>query len=188
MIYKFLFFITILFCGVDSLLSDTIENLKIKDLNDFQNKGWVYIFEDESSLLEWNNITKKEFKKINKTQIKRGYSDKTIWILIPLENEDEKQKEIIVSLRNPFLQTVNFYFLKENEVTPVIQKQGILEQRIDSLPNSSLMIPSGKTKIYIQIKSSTPLMIPILIGEKDNFYRNELFYYSVLVLLFGITL
>jgi signal transduction histidine kinase/CheY-like chemotaxis protein len=158
-----------------------------EELDLFSDHGWIYLFTTSQKNISPLNLPLENFSKVNQVYLSYGFTKDIHWILIPIQNPTEKEKSLILSIDNPFLETVNAFLVQDGNL--IFQShQGIegIEQRI--YPRFSIDFSSkAKAFLFIEVKSRTPLRIPIFLLEGKQNFTNEIIRMSFSFFVFGMT-
>ncbi len=129
-----------------------------------------------------------------KAQVSFGFTDDTIWAMLPINNESRATFTQIIKIDNAWLDEIDIFFVQNNKVLDGVSLGDELKftQRPLSrrMPAVLYEFSPGQTEVYFRIRSKDPLTIPIYIGSEESHSSvattNAYFYgvlYGALIIL-----
>lgn len=170
-------------------------NAKTIEINDFNPKisilEYASTYIDKTSKLEFNEVKKKKFKKLNNNNIQLGYTEDNLWVKFSIKNSSNKKLERYITITNPMLDTIELYTKNENENFRK-ETQGILHlDKYDrgNIFHSSFKIAFKKNetkKFYYKTHSiSSAIYFELFVKDSRKLYEDEFSYQLVESLFFG---
>lgn len=146
----------------------------------------VYTYIDNSNRASLSEIATKNFSPSGPGIINLGIVKNTLWIKFNLKNTTAEDR-FILKVNQPVVDSLEVFIIdsttEENFFTAGEYKN--FNQRIYKTPNYlfPLTISQGSTRqVFIKIRSSDHIQLPILIGTRQAIMENE----NTLSLIFGI--
>jgi len=113
-----------------------------------------------------------QFSPNNKTQVSFGFTNDTLWAMLPFTNESESDNNLVIKIDNAWLDEVDIYFVQDERV---LQRAALgdtlpFTQRpiLRRMPAVAYQFPPGRTDVYFRVHSKDPLTIPIYIGAEES--------------------
>jgi diguanylate cyclase (GGDEF)-like protein len=136
-----------------------------------------------------------QFSPNNKTQVSFGFTQDTLWAVLPFTNESESNNKLVIKIDNAWLDEIDIYFVQNKQV---LQRAALgdtlpFSQRPISrrMPAVAYQFPPGRTDVYFRVHSKDPLTIPIYIGPEESHVAAaslNAYFYGVLYGVLGILL
>jgi len=113
-----------------------------------------------------------QFSPNNKTQVSFGFTQDTLWTVLPVTNESASNNKLVIKIDNAWLDEIDIYFVQDKQV---VQRAALgdtlpFSQRPISrrMPAVAYQFPPGRTDVYFRVHSKDPLTIPIYIGAEES--------------------
>lgn len=158
----------------------------------------LYLLSDTTGDLTISEAIKafqaQQFSPNKKTQVSFGFTHKTLWAMLPVTNESENDKDLVIKIDNAWIDEIDIYFVQDEQVlqraalgdTVPFTQRPILRR----MPAIAYQFPPGRTEVYFRVYSKDPLTIPIYIGAEESHVAaassNAYFYgalYGILAIL-----
>ena len=160
------------------------------DINKYDDFRFSYL-KDESSILNIEDISKKQFDKSSKNKFTLGYTKGSVWIKFSVENKS-LNNEFILSLNESFYEIANLYYYenkwikKSNGIFNPIESREI---RNNFLSHSIKLSENEKKVFYLELKGKYAYFGNLTLCEKDYFYfYNSININNLYIFIFGIVL
>ncbi len=166
------------------VLNSKMDNIRLNQ--------YMTYFEDPSGRLKFNdirNLSSDLFQNVTLDKINIGYTDKTLWYKIIINNVQPEPLTWIFESKYPLLDYITLYIPAES---------GYIETASgDMLPFSTMPLhhynfisritsPPGESEIYIKIKSEGSLFVMLRASDYESFLHNVVIEVSLLWLFYGI--
>lgn len=168
-----------IFAIADTAPSDT----KITLVNDR-----LFLLDDPTSSLNpqqaFTAYKQDEFTQNTHNKVSFGFTQSTIWAVLPVENDTDGPLQNVIKIDNAWLDNVDLFFFTADKLinqvsigdtTPFTQRL-----RKDRMPTVAHEFPMGTSYVLFRINSEDPLTIPIYIGSEtamaSAFAKNAYFY------------
>lgn len=188
---KFLYLFMSIFTTL-SLASTPESALDLSIQNENIGKSLFYI-EDESAKMSFEqikNLPQCKFKQVEKNIDSHLFTKSAIWYTFNVYNKEDKPLKKLIVFGIPWLDSIKLHI--ENEDAEVSTYEGG-----DTLPYKNRTIKHnltnfehefkpGYSKIYVQIKTRDPFVVPISIVDRYIFLENETSHSSYTSFIYGI--
>jgi len=127
------------------------------------------------------------------TQVSFGFTHDTLWAVLPVTNESERDNKLVIKIDNAWLDEIDIYFVQDEQVlhraalgdTLPFTQRPILRR----MPAVAYQFPPGRTDVYFRVYSKDPLTIPIYIGAEESHVvaaSSNAYFYGALYGILGI--
>ncbi|MDT0629160.1 diguanylate cyclase [Alteromonas sp. W364] len=159
----------------------------------------LHLFSDASSEMTINEaiiaFQKQQFSHNSETQVSFGFTQDTLWAVLPVINTSKNDDSLVIKIDNAWLDEVDVYYVHNKQI---LQEAAIgdsvpFTKRPISrrMPAVAYDFPPGQTDVYFRVHSKDPLTLPIYIGSEQSHVGtasiNAYFYgalYGILGILF----
>lgn len=122
-----------------------------------------------------------------------GYTSDTHWFRFHLKNDEARQARLVLELGYSLLDSVTFYQLDDGELVQETASGDGLPFSERDVKHRSFVFPvsisPGEThEIYLKVRTSSSLQVPLKLWEEDTFYENDQFTLLGNGLYYGIVL
>ena len=137
----------------------------------------------------------KEFSQNSQNKVSFGFTQSTIWAVLPVENITEQPWKNIIKIDNAWLDHVDIYFFFDDMLIhqtsigdnlPFTQRE-----RSTRMPSVEYEFSVGTSHVLFRLRSQDPMTLPIYLGSEkammSSFTENAYFYgalYGGLLILF----
>lgn len=148
----------------------------------------LYLLEDPKSSLSpqqaFTAYKLNEFSQNSQNKVSFGFTQSTIWAVLPIENMTDGPLRRIIKIDNAWLDNIDLYFFSANRLTNQVSigDNVPFTQRIrkERMPSVAHQFPLGTSHVLFRFHSEDPLTIPIYIGSEkamvSAFAENAYFY------------
>jgi signal transduction histidine kinase len=166
------------------VFSDSIKSVRLNGEKYFD------IFEDKSGILNFSQITQKEFKASTQEIPNCGVTSSAFWIKFKIENVSSKN-DLLLELAQPTISEIEFYIVTPSGKIEQIQSGGYIPFHSRKYRHTNyifdLNLSPGQTNTYyIKVKSGDQIMIPISIGTSQFIYESIASKNTIFGIYFGI--
>lgn len=178
--------------------SEIQKPLILKDsIYDIQVGSFLSLFEDTTDTLSYDVVSEhafsRNFKKVKQITPNLGFSKSAFWFKCSIIDSSTLFRDWILDIAIPSLHAVNFFVSIDDSI--LIQKQSGFtvdrNSRCTPFRNPSVefnSIPGKPVTIYIQIKSETPVLVPVFLREKSKYIQYDRNREFMLGIYFGALL
>ncbi len=172
---------------------DSQQDRKITLVND-----QLYLFSEHSNKLSIDDAISafhaQKFSLNSKTQVSFGFTDDTIWAVLPVTNDQNTINKLVIKIDNAWLDEIDVYFVQNDEIlqhTSLGDTLAFTQRPISRrMPAVAHEFAPGRTDVYIRVHSQDPLTVPVYIGTEESHVEaaslNAYFYgalYGILSIL-----
>ena len=112
------------------------------------------------------------FSPNNQTQVSFGFTNDTLWAILPFTNESESDNNLVIKIDNAWLDEIDIYFVQDERVlqrTALGDTLPFMQRPISRrMPAVAYQFPPGRTDVYFRVHSKDPLTVPIYIGAEES--------------------
>ncbi len=129
---------------------------------------------DENKTID-DMLRESNWKEVTSRQPGFGFDDRIYWLKFELLNEHTQPHNLLIALPNTYLDEIDLYIVDQKGNIHTRQKSGDhreMQARPISHPENihPLVLPAGeRLSVYIRVKSSSSLSIPIQLWEQDAY-------------------
>lgn len=113
-----------------------------------------------------------QFSRNRQAQVSFGFTHKTLWAVLQINNESNDAYTQVVKIDNAWLDEIDIYFVQNKRILKHVSlgdnlpfSQRPIARRMPAVP---YQFPKGLTDVYFRIKAKDPLTIPIYIGAQES--------------------
>ncbi|WP_370300398.1 diguanylate cyclase [Rheinheimera baltica] len=125
-----------------------------------------------------------EFTQNSQNKVSFGFTQNTIWAVLPVENSADVPLPSVIKIDNAWLDNIDLYFFAADEL---INRVSIgdnvpLTERLrkERMPSVAHEFPNGTSHVLFRFNSQDPMTIPIYLGSEmamaSTFAKNAYFY------------
>ncbi len=148
----------------------------------------LFLLEDAKSSLSaqaaFEAYKNNEFTKNIQNKISFGFTQSTIWAVLPFENASEIPVQNVIKIDNAWLDNVELYFFTAGALVSQVSigdnvpfTQRLRQER---MPSAAFEFPMGTSHVLFRFNSEDPVTIPIYLGSEramlSSFAENAYFY------------
>ncbi|MAD75278.1 MAG: diguanylate cyclase [Rheinheimera sp.] len=148
----------------------------------------MFLLEDAKSSLSaqaaFEAYKNNEFTKNIQNKISFGFTQSTIWAVLPFENASEIPVQNVIKIDNAWLDNVELYFFTAGALVSQVSigdnvpfTQRLRQER---MPSAAFEFPMGTSHVLFRFNSEDPVTIPIYLGSEramlSSFAENAYFY------------
>ncbi|NLR92299.1 7TM diverse intracellular signaling domain-containing protein [Flammeovirga agarivorans] len=192
---KILITYTTIFLLISSMIHAQNQRLLLDELTEEiePNSSGKYFQTD--SIYTINDIRRKHnlFSNYNET-LNLGFTDKQVWINIPIDHDINHAQSWYFEIDNPSLDYLKIYLIEEGKNNFISWEMGdlfpfnsrIIEHRNFIIPLD--LKPKTKYQLYINAKSLNAMYLPLKFHTSDSFLESSMLSEMLFGLYFGIIL
>ncbi len=152
-----------------------------------------YMYLDESSTLNFQEVQKKDFKPFGVDYVRLGYTPTTLWTKFSIKNDSSQDITRYISISNPTFDTVELYTKKQKEYKK--ESQGLWH--LNQYKRNNILHPSFKVEFkahemkefYYKTHSiESALYFKLHVKDINTLYQDEFSYQLILSMFFGAML
>ncbi len=148
----------------------------------------LYLLKDKSSNLNPQNAfqayQRNEFKKNTENKVSFGFTQSTIWAVLPFENASQIAVQNVIKIDNAWLDNIDLYFFSAGALVSQVSIGDNVpfsrRLRQERMPSAAFEFPSGTSHVLFRFRSEDPMTIPIYLGSEramlSAFAENAYFY------------
>ncbi|SEK41864.1 diguanylate cyclase (GGDEF) domain-containing protein [Colwellia chukchiensis] len=159
----------------------------------------LFLLDDENSSLSPEQafalFKRQEFSNNIKNKVSFGFTQSTIWAVLPFNNDTAQWQSKVLKIDNAWLDTIELYIFTNNKLMRQISigdtQPFTQRQRNARMPSVEHAFPRGQSYVLFRFRSQDPMTIPIYIGSDkamvsaviENAYFYGALYGGLLILL-----
>ena len=151
----------------------------------------LYLLKDHKQLLSideaFTEFKLGSFSKNDKNQVSFGFTDSTIWAVLPVTNSTDNAEPLIVKIDNAWLDEIDVFFYEQGALAKSVKlgdtSAFINRERQKRMPSVAYSFKPGVTNIIFRFKSADPMTIPVYLGDTesvDKFEQKNAYFYGAL--------
>ncbi|HMZ57742.1 MAG TPA: diguanylate cyclase [Leptospiraceae bacterium] len=190
-------YLCIIFASAEMHSEDTPPDLLSFEGPSMHLAEYITVLEDREGLLTVNEIIKPEnsyrFRKVesSKEAFNFSYSSSAYWLRLPLKNSGNRVRDCTLVISYPRLENIQLFFPDPKTGRYTVTHSGYsvpfqkrpYQSRFFVFPIS---VPEQfSDTLYLRIESANSLSIPIMLWDKNSYYRHELDDHVIQAMYFG---
>lgn len=151
----------------------------------------LFLLEEPNPALKVNDVFTKFqqglFSKNETNKVSFGFTDNTIWAVLPIKNLTNKVSPLVLKIDNAWLDNLDVFFYEQgllaNNVKLGDSVMFTSRERKTRMPSLLYSFKPGMTHVVLRFKSEDPMTIPVYLGNEksvSNFDQKNDYFYGAL--------
>ncbi|MDA8622212.1 sensor domain-containing diguanylate cyclase [Psychrosphaera sp.] len=203
LIYKSIFSLWLVLLVIYSGVS-TADSISTNNSLELVNSD-LFILKDDSHLFAAEEVFAKfkqgELPKNTQSQVSFGFTDSVVWALLPITNDTNTPKSLILKIDNAWLDEIDVFFYEQNVLVRNTKLGDTTSfksrERQKRMPSVTYTFLPGSHYVLLRLRSEDPMTFPVYLGDalsvskyeqKNDYFYGALYGGLIILLIYNLAL